>query len=306
MASTLLVCLAKISVFVLLGFFLRKKGKFSDQTQSDLTGILLNIIAPCVILVSSKQQFDRSSGNSVFLCIGAGLVYYLFWLLVCFIIFRIIPVAENKRGVSVTSCVFGNTGFIGYPLVIALLGQDSMLFASSFEIWFNLFIFTIGVQLISGKKGDFSFRKLITPCTVSVVISLIIYFSPYRLPDVVYDTMSMLSSMMVPVSMIIIGSGLAGMAFKSLFSDWHAYVVVVIRQIIIPVSTVQILKLIPAFSDQVISVIAVISAVPTGSYNVILSRRYSAMEQVDYANSILLLSLLTSFVTLPLIIGVLL
>ena len=306
MTSTLLVCLAQISVFVLLGFFLRKKGKFSDQTQSDLTGILLNIIAPCVILVSSRQQFDRGAGNSVFLCMGAGLVYYTLWLAVCLLLFRIIPTSDDRRGVSVTSCVFGNTGFIGYPLVIALLGQDRMLFASSFEIWFNLFIFTIGVQLISGKKGEFSFKKLITPCTVSVVISLIIYFSPYRLPDVVYDTMSMISAMMVPVSMIIIGSGLPGMNFKSMFSDWHAYVVVVMRQILIPVTTVMILKMIPAFSDQVIAVIAIISAVPTGSYNVILSRRYSGKEQVDYANSILLLSLLTSFITLPLIIGVLL
>ena len=306
MASTLLVCLAQISVFILIGFLLRKTGRFSDQTQSDLTGILLNIIAPCVILLSSRQQFDRNAGTSVFLCIGAGLAYYLIWLLVCWILFRLIPVPDEKRGVSVTSCVFGNTGFIGYPLVIALLGQDRMLFASSFELWFNLFIFTIGVHMISGEKGDFSFRKLITPCTVSVIVSNLIYFSPFRLPDFVYDTMSMLSAMMVPVSMLIIGSGLAGMKIRSLFSDWRAYVVVAMRQILIPLATGLILRAIPVFSRDVISVITIISAVPTGSYNVILSRRYSGPDQVEYANSILLLSLLTSFITLPLIIWILL
>ena len=306
MTSTLLICLAQIAVFIVLGYCLRKSGNFSDQTQTDLTGILLNILVPCCILSSSRQQFDRTGGNSVLICIAAGFVFYLVWLLVCWALLRILPIAPEKRGVAVTSCVFGNTGFLGYPLVVALLGQDSMLFASSFELWFNLFIFTVGVQLISGRKGDFSFKKLITPCTVAVLISILIYFSPFRLPDFVYDTMSMLSSMMVPVSMIIIGSGLVGMSFRSLFSDWRPYAVVVIRQILIPLTTVLVLKAIPGFPEHVIAVITILSAVPTGSYNVILSRRYAGTEQVEFGNAILVLSLVTSFATMPLMIGILL
>ena len=114
-------------------------------------------------------------------------------LLLCYGFFRILPIEDNKRGVAVTASVFANTAFIGYPLITSLYGMENMLLAAGFGIGYTLFMYTIGVRLFSAEKEPIRLKTFLSSNVVSVIVSNIIYFSPYRLPSDIYTVLGMLA-----------------------------------------------------------------------------------------------------------------
>ena len=296
MVTMLFSLMFQILIMVCLGFFLAKKGRFSESTQSDLTAILVDILTPCSILASSQRPFSTETGEAIFICIGASFVFYILSLILCYVFFRFIPIEENKRGVAVTASVFANTAFIGYPLITSLYGMENMLLAAGFGIGYSLFMYTVGVRLFSAVKEPIRLRTFLSSNVLSVIVSNIIYFSPYRLPNDIYTVLGMLGDMTVPISMMVIGASLVGVNIRSIFADKYAYLVSFIRLIVLPALTYLGLRLFGA-SDLVISICTILAAIPVGAFNVILAKRYGG--NVEFSNQTLIISMLFSLITLP-------
>ena len=55
--------------------------------------------------------------------------------------------------------MYGNIGFMGLPLIQAVLGEEGMVFAIVGQVAFTLFAWSHGVLLMGGKEG-FSVKKL--------------------------------------------------------------------------------------------------------------------------------------------------
>ena len=299
MVSLLFSLMFQILVMVCLGFFLAKKRMLSESTQTDLTAILVDILTPCSILASSQRPFSVETGESIFICIGASFVFYILALLLCYLIFRVLPIENSKRGVAITSSVFANTAFIGYPLITSLYGSESMLLAAGFGIGYMLFMYTVGVRLFSSEKEPIRLRTILSANVISAILSDIIYFSPYRLPSAVYTVLGLLGDMMVPVSMMIIGASFVGVRLKDVVSDTYAYVVSFIRLVLLPVLVYIGLSLF-CVPQIVISICTIMSAIPVGTFNVILAKRYGG--NVEFSNQTLIISMLFSLITLPLLI----
>ncbi len=125
--------MAQILLMVSLGFFLQKKHYLGgEETMNCLTRLLIDVLTPINILASSSRAFSKGSGNSILICLGLSILYYMGSLVLCYAVFRLMPLDRSRRGVAITSSVFANTAFIGYPIVTSLFGQEGMLYASSF------------------------------------------------------------------------------------------------------------------------------------------------------------------------------
>ena len=74
---------------------------------------------------------------------------------------------RNKADLGVYSfmLVFGNVGFIGYPVVAALFGHEAIFFAAVLNFANSLFIFSLGMFFVSGgqQKLHFDYKFLINP-----------------------------------------------------------------------------------------------------------------------------------------------
>ena len=49
--------------------------------------------------------------------------------------------------------IFGNAAFMGIPLIQAVCGAEAAIYASIYNITFNLFLWTMGVYLCTRVKG---------------------------------------------------------------------------------------------------------------------------------------------------------
>ena len=68
--------------------------------------------------------------------------------------------SEGKRRVLQFFSVFSNCGFIGFPIVNMVFGLEGVIYASIFNLFFTIFLWTYGVILYSDSKEKKDIKRI--------------------------------------------------------------------------------------------------------------------------------------------------
>lgn len=303
----------KIAFMVGLGFILRSKNLITRELKNGLSDLLLRVILPLSILTSANSPFSAETAGRLAqsALIAAG--YYAAALLLLYLLGRRLPLSRGGRPIFMTMAVFANVGFIGFPLVKELYGEEGTLYAVIYNLAYQLFLFTIGTSLL--KKGgpreeqgncaerEIDWGELVRdPMTIASVLAIFIFISPFRFPPVIEAAINSVGDMTVPVSMLIIGCDLAGVHAAELFRDKYSYLVSGLRLLALPLLLLAVLRL--AHADPFLTAVMVLmTALPCGSLNVILAQKYQC--EPEFAARTVIQSMLLMLVTIPLVLFVL-
>lgn len=297
--NTLLAILGKILLMVLFGFILKKLGIINNEFQKGLSNLLLNAILPVSILSSASNPFSKELSKGLIITAVACLIYYVSTLILTHLITGVFKTDTATKKIFITMSVFANVGFIGFPMANELFGNNGMFYAVIYNMFYQIFFFTYGTNLLS-NEGKFNVSSIFkSPVTLSSFVAIIIYLSPYRFPKFINESLSTVGGMMVPLSMIIIGCTLVDMKLKEILKDKYSYFVSLLRLVIFPLIIIGILLLI-GIKGEVAVVIAVLTGLPSGSLNVILAEQYNCNPK--YAARTVIQSMVLMIVILPIII----
>lgn len=283
-------------IYMMIGFLLYKKKFVTKQGSKELGLILLYVILPVVIVKAYLVTFSAELLRGLALSFAASLLVLLLSMLLSRIVFR------SKYPIEQFSSAFSNAGFIGIPLV-EMTFNDSMavFYVSSFVALLNILQWTYGIVVMTGKRDSIAPKKITTnPIVISFIVGIILFFLPVELPEVLDSAVAAVSSMNAPVAMIILGTYLAQMKLRELFTDRMVYLCAVMRLIVIPLATAAVLALIPGNEMLKMSVL-IVAATPVGS-NVAI---FAQMEDMDYTQAVkdICLSTLLCIVTIPLVVS---
>lgn len=283
-------------IYMMIGFLLYKKKFVTKQGSKELGLILLYVILPVVIVKAYLVKFSEELLRGLALSFAASLLVLLLSMLLSRIVFR------SKYPIEQFSSAFSNAGFIGIPLV-EMTFNDSMavFYVSSFVALLNILQWTYGIVVMTGKRDSIAPKMITTnPIVISFIVGIILFFLPVELPEVLNSAVAAVSSMNAPVAMIILGTYLAQMKLRELFTDRMVYLCAVMRLIVIPLATAAVLALIPGNEMLKMSVL-IVAATPVGS-NVAI---FAQMEEMDYTQAVkdICLSTLLCIVTIPLVVS---
>ena len=201
--------------------------------------------------------------------------------------------------------VFGNTGFIGLPVLNGLFGSEAVFYGALCDASYDLFMFTVGISLIQSSAAEESKRRmsetlkgLINPCFFGVIIGLILYISGTTLPDIIGGPVKSIGSVTSPLAMIIVGSHLADIRFRELFTNKYSYLVCLLKLIVAPAIALVLVRLIIGTGSLLSTVIVIQAAMPVAMCSVIFSEQYKA--DVSFATKGVLLTTLMCIFTIPL------
>ena len=215
--------------------YIAKKGKLLNvESTKSLSSLLVYITNPCLIICSLQIDYDK---NVLFV---AGCVFVLsvaihtFLAIFSHFIFK--PVNNrSERSVYTYALTYSNCGYMGYPIMMAIFGDDIGLFYGViFTTAFNLFTWTHGVIVMS-NESKIPWKKLIyNPALISVILSMILFLCKIRLPGTVNDGLSLVGDMTFPLSMLIIGSLLADMKLLSILRQGKLYLFSILGLLVMP------------------------------------------------------------------------
>ena len=259
-----------------------------------------------MLIISSIAGVEGNDKSIVFLMIGAGILMYIGFIILGKIINRIFPFPKKDWPVYECMVVFANTGFMGYPVLLDVFGQEAVFYASLIHMAFNFFVYTYAIMcLTKGDDNEFklNFKQLLTPGIVLIFIGILIYLFDIQLPSVLMDTINSVGSLTAPLSMMMIGSSLAVYPIKDSFTDWRSYVFAFVRLIIVPFMTMIVCRLLH-INPYYANITIITNAMPVGSMVLMLATQYNANVKIVTRN--IVVSTLLSVITIPIVVATML
>lgn len=278
-------------LLMFLGVWLFRSGKLSLEGSKSLGNILLYLVIPAVVIKAYLAEMTAEKLQGLAISFGVSFLALGLAMLVSHLCFKKLPI-ENF-GAS-----FSNAGFIGIPLVSMLFGDEAVFYVSAFVALVNILQWTYGVFVMTGNTQAVSLKRLmLNPILLALAAGLVIFIFQIPLPGVITSCIQSVSGLNAPLAMFSLGTYLAQMPLKAVFTSKVSWLCTLVRLVLIPLLTLLLLGLIPIENVILKQTILIVAATPVGS-NVAI---FAQIHQQDYQQAVkdVCLSTLCSIVTLP-------
>lgn len=290
-----------IFLLILTGYYLSKKGILTEDAGKDLSAIVVNLCNPALTISSVTGSDSSITIEKALLAAVVAAAMYGMLVLLANVIPLVMRENSSRRGHYGMLVLFGNTGFIGIPVVSAVLGTEYLIYVVIVGIFYNILAYTYGEYLVTkGQEGHqmkFTPSKLVNAGTVSGAIGIFIFVVRPELPVIFTDTIGYVGRATTFLSMLVIGISLAHQPLREIFGDKKMYVFCVLRYFV--VASVFGLVLRQFVHDEMLcATMTLMVAMPAGNLPLMMA------EEKGIDGSILskgiVLSTVLSLVTIPL------
>lgn len=293
-------------LMIVVGYYLYKKEKLSDISSRHISGLVANVCNPAALLCSAFDDGPKLSLLQLGYAFGITLLLYAILLLMGSLIPRLLKTDPDERHVYHFLTVYGNVGFLGIPLVSAVLGSSALIFVSLNNLVYNVLFYTYGLSIIrkkAGIKAQNSRRdllgKLVNVGTVSALLTIVFYLSDIPVSAVFTDALTYMGRATTFLSMLVLGTAVAQMPLRTIFCHVKDYLFLALRLLLLPIGCVLLLR--SFISDPLLlGTCALLLAVPSGNLPLMSSREHG-LDSDTHAR-IIVLSTLLSVITIPIVV----
>ena len=291
--SKMLMILFAIS----MGYLANRLKILDDGSNRKLTKLVLNITIPGLILSAVMTGEAQPEVGTVLSVWKMAAVYYAVELLAVLVVPALLGGTERQKGVWRFSLLFTNAIFIGYSVLGALYGERAVFYAVLLTLPVNALSFSVGPLMLGGSRR-FSWKSLCTPSFLSSVLSLVIVLAGIQVPAYAGEVLGFVGDMTAPLSLLVLGSVLAGMPLGKVFAMPRIWALSIVRLVAMPVLLLVCLR--PLGLDPVVlSTGVIIMATPAAVNGFMLAIEHDGDSEC-MAQTIFL-STLCSIVTIPLV-----
>lgn len=284
-------------LIMVLGFLCFKIKIINQETNKKLSDFLLLIVNPLLIFNSYQRDFNKELFNGLMISFLLAFASHI----AAIVMARLMVRGKKKEDLPLErfSCIYSNCGFMGIPLINSLYGSEGVFYITAYMTVFNLFIWTHGVMVMTGHRNIKSMLKtLISPTFIAIVIGFVFFLFSVRVPDVLYRSMDYVASMNTPLAMIIAGVTLAQSELKKVLLKWRIYLVVLMKQLLIPGVLILLYYRLP-LDPKIITTAVLAAGCPVAATGMLFALRYNKNHL--YASELYSISTVAALVTIPVI-----
>ena len=318
----LITNVAILFIMMVPGILLKKCRLVGEDFGKGISNLVLYIAQPALILyayVAYEGTLSAIWKNALWVLVLSILAHALF-AVVALALFK--KAEDGRRRMLRFATVFSNAAFMGIPLVNVILGAEATIYASIYNITFNLFLWSLGVYFCTARRdedgdgipdGEHKKKPTISPVRVlchpvniaSAVGILLLAFGIGRvLPDLLVDSLEMLKHLVAPLSMVVIGLRMATLSFRGAASDGHMYLFLGLRHFILPALVLGFMWVLTLLGlplgETVCTVVLLLAATPAATSATMFAEKYDC--DTAYISRMVLISTLLSLVSMPLLV----
>jgi predicted permease len=287
-----------IILMVFLGYFLKRLKFLKLEDLKPLNRIVLDIAMPCMIFTTLYGVDDTLFSKLFILPIIPIFIFFLIGLF-AFILLKIFNLSKFKVLSLILPITLGNTGYLGYPIVLNLFGNDALLRAVFFDISTPLiFLFMSAVLIINfgGKKKDALKNFLKFPILWAIIIAIVFNVFNIGEGNVLEKVINDIATLTVPLAMIILGVSFNFNKMKENIKV--ASFISLIKLIFYPLIAF-ILITIVGLTGLEFKIGLIQSAMPSAILSLVLAINYKL--DIDLVSNCIFLSTILSFISLPIL-----
>ncbi len=301
--------IAILAVVVIIGAIAAKFKVFTSDSKDVLSKVIFNISLPLMLFTNffRLEATPRLIANSLTVLAIAGFVIF-FLLLTGWLATRVFRLKGAEAAVFKTHSMFGNTIFLGFPLITALYGFEGLLYASMFQLISSILMWTVGVIVLSHGNGiswKKSLLRVVNPNTIATLVGLTFFLLSIKIPDIILRPMTELGSANTWLSMLYIGAMLVFSNVGGMLKRKSLYIISLNRLVIAPAILISIFYLLGSVAglapDKLVtSVIILEASMPCMATVVIMAKEFGSDDALAVGN--VFVSTIFSILTLPLVV----
>jgi predicted permease len=297
---------APLFLLVFVGYALSRWGRWPKVASDALTRFVFVVAIPAFLfrLMSDFSRLPPVDARLLIAYFGGCAALYVLARVIGARAFRM---DGAQQSIFAVGTIFSNNVLLGIPLAKITLGDESLP-AVSLVLVFNSFVLwtLVTVSIEWARKRDFSLRGILgtargvltNPVVASILLGTVFGFSGMVLPGMVDHTLLLVSQAAVPMSLIVLGMGLAEYGIRA---DWRASVALTaLKLAVLPLVVYGIARAL-ALPLRETQAVVMMASLPVGANVYLMARQFGALE--GPVASSLVLSTLLAAATTPLILA---
>jgi auxin efflux carrier (AEC) len=280
-----------------IGVVLRKAGMLQREDAKKLNALIIYVALPALVF---RAVHGAELDVSLLLVAVVGWVALLAAFGAAWLWCRGCHTVRPTTGGFLIAASLGNTGYLGYPLSLALLGDEGLVRAIFYDQFATvLAVLTIGLGIAHrmGTESDGRTNPVKEIVTFPGLIALVLAFvlRPFAVPGLVSDVLEALSGLVVPLIMISLGLSLEVKAIRRNPSAIGA--LAGIKLVLAPLVAWGIGSLLLE-DPEAVRLVVLEAGMPSMLLSLVFGLRYGL--DADFISSAILVTTLGALVTVPL------
>lgn len=296
----LLKSMAMLLIMILPGFVFKRKGMVEKEHLSVLSGILVNLMVPCIILNSFQMEYSEEMSRQIFQIGGLWAMMLILCTVVFIVAMKLLKPVGFEKGVLAGIIMIPNTGFVGIPIIDAFFGAEGLFYMSICEIVSDLFIFTIIYSYVNhtaGIKEKKNIKDLLSPPVVATIIGFILFRLNILLPEFAGNAVEKIGSASSAIAMFVLGAQLEEMRIKDFFGKVKTYITVFLRLVFIPFIALILMRFVFKDTSLMAKVFVLAWSMPVGIFSVVFAEKLG--QDPSFATENVMLSNVLCLLTIP-------
>ncbi|MCS6829533.1 MAG: AEC family transporter [bacterium] len=202
-----------LSLFLVLftGYLLKRRGILRDTDTGVINRLILDVTLPAFVFHALYRQ--RVTVDMIHAAWLFGVLQVLLMALL-WIPARLLRLPRPVIGTFLLTAVYGNTGFLGYPVVQAIFGKTEGAMAAAVvydQFSMALPVYTVGVAVAMhyGNKYETSWREMLsfftTPTFIVLIGTLVINALQLPVPPFINHAAQLVAGATVPLVLLSLG-----------------------------------------------------------------------------------------------------
>lgn len=296
---------------VVVGYIAGKWGYMGGTFDKKLSKVVIDITCPALIL-SSAMTGELPDRRYILPLLGISVLTYVLLTGVALLLPRLLTKKKDDEGVIGFAMMFGNVGFMGYPIVASIFGHEAVFYAAVLNVVNTFTVFTVGTMLIVGKnqestveEKEMSQKKMLrkvlysTPMLSAYLTMLIVALEIKDIPEFISQPLTMIGNITVPAALLIIGSSMSQLPLRALLGNSTIYTTTLMRLAILPIGIHYLMTLL-GFSSFVVGINTVVIAMPVATYGTILCLRHG--KDTTLITEVTFITTLLAMISIPLLV----
>ena len=301
--EALLTIILTLFLLMICGYVCRKKGIIDTVASKRLSSLIISVGQPMMIIAALNNA--EYSKENLTVAWQVTLISFVMHVIMCgaaFLICRRMKHPDRAK-IFEFSLIFANCGFIGFPIIESLYGEEGLFCGAFYLLGFHLFIWTWGMFILSRGRDDIKLTPksiIVNYGTIPCIIGFVMFLVPCPFPQFVSQTASYIADICTPLTMLITGALIATGSMRDLFGKAGNYLVCVARLLVLPVIVCVILRLC-GLSEFNIVFGTVMAAMPSAAVVTMFGEMYDINP--GYASRLVGVTSMLCVVTLPLMVA---
>jgi predicted permease len=299
----MVVVMLTLFALVVVGYVAGKLGYLGGDFDRQLSRLVINITCPALIL-SSAMTGELPDRRFILPLLLISLITYIILAGAAFLLPRYLTKKKDDEGAIGFALMFGNVGFMGYPVVASIFGHEAVFYAAVLNVVNTFAVFTVGTILITGRSDveQKRFEKKVlysTPMLAAYLTMAIVALEINNIPEAVSQPLTMLGNITVPAALLIIGSSMSNLSLRTMLGNTTVYATTLFRLAILPIG-IHFLMGALGFSPFVVNINTLVIAMPVATYGTILCLKYQ--KDTTMITEVTFITTLLSMISIPLLV----